>query len=271
MNRLLAVLPEPHTPTQAVSLGPVLPRILKGNINVANIPLAKNSSKPMPVDRPLVQSAFDELYSGDDTLSQAYREGQAARKQLLIDLQDEMKVADNGAPSPKGFSQDAVQLAKLLTQDPNIQLVFLDLGGWDTHVNQGASSGQLANHLKPLGEGLANFVQGLGPVYQDTVVIVISEFGRTVHENGNGGTDHGHGNVLWVMGGEIKGGKVYGEWPGLAQGNLYEGRDLEVTTDFRHAIVTVLQNHMGLGSAQFQTIFPGMPEFHYDSTGLTKI
>ncbi len=260
MNRLLSVLPGPHTPTQAVSFGPVLPQIFRGKVSVANIMLGKNSANPMAVDRPAVNRAFDQLYNGDDALSKAYREGRTARTQLLTDLKEEMKMADNGAPSPAGFPDNTERLAKLIAQDPSIQLAFLDLGGWDTHVNQGASKGQLANHLLPLGQGLSNLVKGLGNTYQDTIILVMSEFGRTVHENGNGGTDHGHGNVLWIFGGNIQGGKIYGEWPGLATSDLYEGRDLAITTDFRSAIGLVLRDHFDLDDSQLSQIFPNIPE-----------
>src|SRR5260370_7245566 len=106
------------------------------------------------------------------------------------------------------------------------------LGGWDTHVSEGAANGQLAGHLKPLGEGLASLAKQLGPSYQDTVILVISEFGRTMHENGNGGTDHGHGNVMWGMGGPVKGKKFYGKWPGLSTANLSHHPDPPLPTTF---------------------------------------
>ncbi len=133
------------------------------------------------------------------------------------------------------------------------------LGGWDTHVNQGNANGQLANHLRLLGEGLTGLVKSLGPSYQDTVILVISEFGRTMHENGNGGTDRGHGNVMWVMGGPVRGGKIYGKWPGLSTANLYQERDLAVTTDFREPIATVLRAHMQMTDAQIDRVFPRRP------------
>ena len=118
----------------------------------------------------------------------------------------------------------SAQLAHLLGHDPRIRLTFASLGGWDTHVNQGNHKGQLANHLRPLGDGLAALASGLGRDWPDTVVVVLSEFGRTVHENGDGGTDHGHGNVIWVMGGNIRGGRIYGDWPGLAPAERSEER-----------------------------------------------
>src|SRR5580700_2528907 len=161
-----------------------------------------------------------------------------------------MTEANAGAPSPQGFSDDTDRLARLIGRDPTIRVAFMALGGWDTHVNEGAANGQLAGHLKPLSDGLASLAKSLGPNYQETVILVISEFGRTMHENGNGGTDHGHGNVMWVMGGPIRGGRVYGRWPGLASGNLYQERDLAVTTDFREPIHDVLATHLGLTATQ---------------------
>jgi uncharacterized protein (DUF1501 family) len=260
MNRLLSVLPGAHAPTQALSLGAVLPRIFQGKMSVANIALGKNATHAMPIDRPMVEKAFDELYKGDDPLSQAYIQGEKARKQLMSDLQQHMMMADNGAPSPSGFKDSSMRLAQLINDDPNIQLVFLDLGGWDTHVNQGSIKGQLANHLTELGGGLAALVQGLGGLYKDTIILVMSEFGRTMHENGDGGTDHGHGNAMWVMGGSAKGGLIQGQWPGLNDEDLYEQRDLAVTTDFRTVIGTVLQQHMGLNNDQLNIVFPNIPQ-----------
>lgn len=259
MNRLLAVLPGPQQPTRAVSLGSTLPRILRGSMAVANLPTGRAAERPMPLDRQVVSNAFNRLYNGNDVLSRAYHEGELAHQQLLADLQQDMRTADNGAPTPIGFTNDTERLGALMAGSSGVQLAFLALGGWDTHVNQGAAQGQLANHLKPLSEGLAALATGLGPTYQDTVILVISEFGRTVRENGNAGTDHGHGNVMWVMGGAVQGGKVYGEWPGLAEENLYQGRDLAVTTDFRSAIGTVLAHHLRLDDRQLSGVFPEMP------------
>ena len=171
-------------------------------------------------------------------------------------------MADNGAPPPNGFASDASQLARLIARDPGIRLAFVGLGGWDTHVNQGAAHGQLAGHLLPLADGLAGFAKDLGPAWNDTVVVVLSEFGRTVHENGNGGTDHGHGNVMWLMGGGVRGGRVYGQWPGLSNSDLYQGRDLAVTTDFREPLALIVREHMGLNDSQLRRVFPGSPAIH---------
>jgi uncharacterized protein (DUF1501 family) len=258
MNRLLGQLPAPHAATEAIAVGPTLPRIMTGKFTVANVTLGAGAGKPLPIDRPEVSQAFARLYGGTDSMSQAFQAGQEARHQVMADMVDpEQQAADNGAPPPNGFPGDAVRLAKMMRQDPSVRLAFLALGGWDTHVNQGNAQGQLAGRLKPLGEGLANLAAGLGPIYKDTVVVVISEFGRTVRENGNGGTDHGHGNVMWVMGGGIAGGRVYGEWPTLASSALYQNRDLAITTDFRAVLEPILTRHMMMDDAALAAVLPG--------------
>jgi uncharacterized protein (DUF1501 family) len=259
MNRVLAALPGARTSTDALSVGPTLPFILKGPIAVANLPLGPRAAQPMAIDQPQVASAFDKLYAGSGRQGEAYRQGREARAELIANMSSEEQMADNGAPPANALPAVADRLAGLMTRDRHIRLAFASLGGWDTHVNQGAESGQLANRLKPLGEGLAAFAKALGPDWDDTVVVVISEFGRTVHENGNHGTDHGHGNVIWLLGGKVNGGKVYGEWPGLAEGRLYEGRDLAVTTDYRHVLTAVLERHLRLSDTTMAKIFPAMP------------
>jgi uncharacterized protein (DUF1501 family) len=124
-------------------------------------------------------------------------------------------------------------------------------------VNQGGARGQLANRLQPLGQGLAELATRLGPAFEDTTILVISEFGRTVRQNGTGGTDHGHGNVMWALGGNIAGGKVHGRWPGIDASSLYEGRDLAVTTDFRQVLAGVCTYNLGLSDKQLARVFPG--------------
>jgi uncharacterized protein (DUF1501 family) len=265
MNRLLSVM-SANSPVQALNGGSTTPRILSGKMAVASFGLGKNASRPIAIDRPQIATAFDRLYSDSDQLGQVYRESRAARQTLLADLDAEMKAANNGAPLTDGFPGDATQLGRLMARDSSIQLAFLALGGWDTHINQGSSQGQLAGRLRPLGQGLANLVQGLGDVYSESAIVVISEFGRTVRENGNGGTDHGHGNVMWVLGGKIKGGKVYGEWPGLDESQLYQKRDLAVTTDFRDVIATLLQSHLGLSQEKIDRVFPS-----YQSNRITGL
>jgi uncharacterized protein (DUF1501 family) len=259
MNRLLLALPGPRGATDALSIGPTVPRILAGKASVATVPLGPGGARSMPIDRSEVGKAFDRLYSGDDELARSYREGRVARAQLVDALSKERLAADNGAPPPAGFPGQAARLASLVRHQPSIRLVAIGLGGWDTHINQGNQTGQLADRLRPLGEGLAALARGCGEAWRDTIVLVLSEFGRTFRENGNRGTDHGHGNVIWVLGGAILGGRVYGDWPGLAPAQLYERRDLAVTTDFRSVLAVILERHLRLEDRQLDAVLPGAP------------
>ena len=162
----------------------------------------------------------------------------------------------NGAEYPRTpFGQALLQIAQLSKADVGLEVAFADLGGWDTHVNQGGAQGQLAARLNDFSRSIAALVTDLGERMSDTVVLTMSEFGRAVRENGNRGTDHGHGNAMMVIGGGVRGGKVYGRWPGLATDRRYEGRDLAVTTDFRDVFGEVVVRHLGLGNAQ--PVFPG--------------
>jgi uncharacterized protein (DUF1501 family) len=266
MNRLLGLMPAPPAlaaaSTRAVSIGAVLPRIYAGPHNVANIAAGRAATRPAALDKARVAQAFDALYQGDDALSRAYQEAQQARRDVMASIgpamnDAEMQAANNGAPLPDGFPADAARLGTLMRKDPRVQLAFMALGGWDTHANQGAATGQLANRLKPLGEGLATLARELGPELDRTVVLVMSEFGRTVRQNGNGGTDHGHGNVMWLLGGRVAGGQVLGHWPGLDDSALHEGRDLAVTTDFRQVLASVAERHLRLPDARLAQLFPG--------------
>jgi uncharacterized protein (DUF1501 family) len=271
MNRLLAALPGARGPTDALAVGPILPFILKGRLAAANLPLGAKAAQKMAIDRPEVASAFDKLYAGNDAQSVAYREGRAARTQLTADMgDDEQRMADAGAPPANSYPAIAGRLARLIGQDRRIRLAFTALGGWDTHVNQGNHKGQLANRLKPLGDGLATFAHDLGQDWNDTIVVVISEFGRTAKENGNAGTDHGHGNAIWVAGGKVRGGKIYGEWPGLAPTQLHENRDLAITTDYRTALATVIGQHLRIGDGPLAQIFPGAPSARATLAGLVE-
>jgi len=279
LNRVLGSLPtkpgDTVAPTRAVSIGAVLPRIYAGPNPVANIVNGNNATKSTLLDRPAIGNAFDKLYNKDDKLSGAYQASRAAHAEVMDSLDGHsmdstMQAANNGAPLPNGFPDDAARLATLMRNDPHVQLAFMALGGWDTHANQGSAKGQLANRLYPLGQGLAALATRLGPVLDDTVIVVMSEFGRTVRENGNGGTDHGHGNVMWLLGGPVAGGKVHGRWPGLAPGSLYEGRDLAVTTDFRQVLTEVVQQHLLMPQVRLQAIFPHYPGDTRNALGVVR-
>ncbi|CAN5363323.1 DUF1501 domain-containing protein [soil metagenome] len=267
MNRLLTVLPGSTSPTRAMSIGPVMPRILSGSASAGNLASGPAGIRPTVLDQAQVGSAFDRLYQDNSAMSRAYREGKDAHKAVMAaaagdDMQSAMtqQAADAGAPLPNGFPDDAARLAQLMRKDPEMQIVFMALGGWDTHANQGAAQGQLANRLNPLGLGLATLARRLGPIFDDTAIVVLSEFGRTASQNGNGGTDHGHGNAIWLLGGGVAGGKVHGEWRGLASAQLHEGRDLPVTTDFRSVLAQVAERHLRLSDPQLARLFPLMPE-----------
>ncbi len=253
MNRLLPFLSE-ASPTRAVNVGNTLPLILTGSESVASIAVQGSASRPLPIDRPAIQQAFDQLYTDSSPTAIAYKEGRAARDVLRQAFSEESMEASRGAPTPGSFSAIAQRVAQLMTGDAATQVAFMELGEWDTHI---AERGVLNRHLAFLGEGLADLAIALGPVYENTAVVVMSEFGRTAAENGNGGTDHGHGNVLWLMGGGIQGGQFYGQWPGLEDEALHEKRDLAVTTDFRDVLTAVLQQQFELDQRALAQIFPG--------------
>ena len=258
MNRMLGTLPGPVTPTRAVSIGPLMPRILSGSVAASNIASGSAGARPTLLDRPKIGGAFDQLYAGNDKYSKIYQQAQETHREVMSSMDQEMQAANGGAPLPNGFPDDAERLAQLMRNDPNVQFAFMALGGWDTHANQGSVKGQLANRLSPLGQGLDNLAQHLGPVFDQTVIVVMSEFGRTVKQNGNYGTDHGHGNVMWLLGGGVNGGKVYADWQGLDQGHLYEGRDVPASTDFRWVLARVAEQHLRLSDVRLQHIFPGL-------------
>ncbi len=256
LNRLLTVLPKGKI-TQAVSIGEQTPLILAGSKQVTNLPSGRNATRRQPIDNVPIQNAFDQLYTGNDAVAKAYQKGRQARIALLAEFKSEMMEASRGAASAANAPNDLSRLAKLMVGNAQTQVASISFGGWDTHVNQGSSEGQLANRLQSLGDGIQKLTEALGPTFKDTTIVVMSEFGRTAKENGNRGTDHGHGNVMWILGGNIKGKQIYGDWPGLEAAQLNEGRDLAITTDFRDAIAPILTKHMGLNSQQLAQVFPG--------------
>ena len=162
----------------------------------------------------------------------------------------------NGADYPRSpFGQRLRQIAQLIRCDVGLEVAFADVGGWDTHVNQGAATGQLAGRLDDFARSIAALVTDLGDRMADTTILTMSEFGRTARQNGNGGTDHGHASALFVIGGGVRGGKVHGRWPGLEPEQLHEGRDLALTTDFRAVFSEIAAKH--LGATRLDALFPG--------------
>ena len=203
------------------------------------------------VDQAVAQLKAVQLPSAD--LMAAYREDRIkkAKKQA-------------GAIYPPGkLGQSLQQIARLIKENVGLELAFTDVGGWDTHVNQGGADGNLANHLRDLGKALAAFYTDLGDRAGDVVLLTMSEFGRTAHQNGNAGTDHGHGTCFLAMGGPVNGGKVLGQWPGLAPEQLYQHRDLAVTTDFRDVFAEVANRHLGVQNlpAVFPNFAPSADRF----------
>jgi uncharacterized protein (DUF1501 family) len=259
LNRALPPQSGPKSPVRAVSLGSALPRTLRGR----NDALAISSVADFQVRDPGGAQTFESMYAGtlDKMLSGTGRETFDAVK-MIQSIQKQAYVPANGARySRSRFGQSMQQIARLIKSDAGLEVAFTDVGGWDTHVNEAGlkpSLGQLANLLTDFGNTLAAFYQDMGDRMDDIVVVTMSEFGRTAKENGNRGTDHGHANQMLVMGGGVHGGKVYGDWPGLEQEQLYEGRDLNLTTDFRDVLGELVARH--LGNRSLDSVFPGYRE-----------
>ena len=251
LNRALPALGDAHkSPVRAVSLGPSLSRAVRGH----NDAVAINNLNEFKVHEADGAATFESMYAStlDTMLNGTGRETFDAVK-LMQSIQAQPYAPANGAKYPGGrLGQSLMQIARLIKADVGLEVAFTDVGGWDTHVNE---VGQLANLLGNFGQALAAFYQDLGDRIEDVAVVTMSEFGRTAKENGNRGTDHGHANVMFAFGGAIRGGKVYGEWPGLAPEQLYENRDLALTTDFRDVLGELVVKHLGNG--QLAGVFPG--------------
>jgi uncharacterized protein (DUF1501 family) len=260
LNRALEVAPEENaSPFRAVAMGANLPRMLHGSASAIALPDLKQF-KVMPQTAGMgaaVEGGFEAMYA--QTVDHALH-GTGTETFEAIDMLrkvDPTKYApENGAQYPTSrLGQNLQQIGQLLKANIGVEVLFVDCGGWDNHVNEGGVQGQLSNLLKDLGQGLGAFHQDMGDRMQDVVVVTMSEFGRTAKESGNRGTDHGHANCMFVMGGNVKGGRVSGNWPGLADHQLNEGRDLALTTDFRSVLSEVLVKHVGV--TDLKAVFPG--------------
>lgn len=247
LNRLAATLNADRA--SAIAFTDQLPLILQGQLQVPNSAL-RNLARPAVDARQAAMIAA--MYDGT-ALAQPVRDGFAVRADVMKEMIGEMNAANRKAITAKGFELEARRIARLMKEKYNIG--FVDVGGWDTHVGQGNRSGYLANRLEELGRGLAGFAQEMGPDWRNTVVVVLSEFGRTFRENGNRGTDHGHGSVYWVLGGGIHGGKVHGEQLRLAQNTLFQNRDYPVLNEYRALFGGLLARMYGLNAGQVQHIF----------------
>jgi uncharacterized protein (DUF1501 family) len=256
VSRSLSLLdPLTPTPLSAIALSNALPLSLRGPAPALVIPRLKTFGlRGGASRRRQLERGFRALYaSADDPVTLAGKEALDLLSRIESRLEPDYRPA-NGAEYPK-TGEAFSDLARLIKADLGVQFAWIDLGGWDTHFNQGGAEGQLANKLEQLGNSLAALRRDLGRRMGDVVVVTLSEFGRTIAQNGTRGTDHGHGTALLLFGGKVKGGRVFGTWPGLEPDRRFEGRDLAVTTDFRDVLAEVLVRHAGLkdvGSA-----FPG--------------
>ena len=260
LNRCLHGLPKPVASSnfRAVALGSSVPRILSGSepaialTNIGDFGVGGKNAKATPI-----ANTFESMYDESvDTVLHGTGESTFDAVKALKSADPAKYQPATGADYPKGHLGDGLrQLAQLIKANLGVQVAFADIGGWDHHVNEGAIEGQLANVLREFSQSIAAFWTDLGNLGEDTVVVTMSEFGRTARENGDRGTDHGHANVIFVLGGPVKGGKVYGRWPGLDQSQLYEARDLALTTDFRQVIGEAVARH--LGNKDLAAVFPG--------------
>ena len=264
LNRALLVGPAPNGPGgkpsafRAVALGTQVPRTLQGKVPaIAVSNLADFSVGGKGPQTSAISNAFEAMYdqSSDAVLHGTGQETFEAVK--MLKAADPAKyVPAAGAVYPNSpFGNSLKQIAQLLKAKLGVEAAFSDIGGWDTHQNQGAATGQLANRLTEFANGIAAFWKDMGAEAETITLVTMSEFGRTARQNGTGGTDHGHANVMFVLGGSVRGGKVYGKWPGLGDGQLNEGRDLTVTTDFRRVLGEAA--YKTLGAKNLATVFPG--------------
>lgn len=246
------------TAFRAVALGSQVPRTLEGKIPAVAISNVRDFSVggQNPAATPIATS-YEAMYadSVDTVLHGTGTETFEAVK--MLKAADPAKYTPApGANYPNGpFGNSLKQVAQLLKANLGVEAAFADIGGWDTHQNQGNANGQLANRLKEFSEGIAAFWTDMGNQANEIVLVSMSEFGRTVHQNGTGGTDHGHANVMFVLGGGVQGGRVYGKWPGMRQDQLYEGRDLAITTDFRQVLGEAA--YKTVGARNLDIVFPG--------------
>jgi uncharacterized protein (DUF1501 family) len=246
------------SPFRAIALSPDVPRTLAGKIpalalsNVQDFAVGGRSPKPAPI-----ATAFEAMYdeSSDSLLHSAGDTSFEAIKMLrATDPAHYTPSADANYPNSP-FAKNMKQIAQLLKANLGVEAAFTDVTGWDTHQNQGGTEGQLANRLRDFSDSIAAFWRDMGPDAENITLVSMSEFGRTARQNGTGGTDHGHANAMFILGGNVKGGKVYGKWPGIADEQLNEGRDLTITTDYRQVLGEVVSKT--IGAQNLEVTFPG--------------
>ena len=248
LNRALGPVDQGVSPLRAIAIGAQLPRTLRGSRRA----VAVNNLQQFETQNKDVASILETMYAttADPRLMASGKETFDAAK-MIESINRNPYPPANGAQYAGGFGNALQQVARLIKADVGVEAAFAEIGGWDHHVNE---SPQLTNLLREFGASLAAFARDMGDRMEDIVLVTMSEFGRTAREDGSGGTDHGHGNVMMALGGPVRGGKVYGRWPGLEPEQLYEQRDLAVTTDFRDVLGEFVSRHLGRSSDQ---VFPG--------------
>src|SRR5687768_7030497 len=243
-----------QSPFQAVAMGDQTPRILEApapavamtTIDASTVRAGGTSAEQ--VEALYRTGSSDVVHASGSEMFDAVK--------MLRSANPQRYQPEHGALYPRSqFGQRLREIAQLIKANVGMEIAFADVGGWDTHVNQGGATGQLANRLGDFAQSIAALVTDLGDRMENAVILTMSEFGRMARENGTGGTDHGHAGAMFAIGGAIKGGKVHGKWPGLAREQLYEGRDLALTTDFRAVFGEIASKH--LGAARLDTVFPG--------------
>jgi uncharacterized protein (DUF1501 family) len=248
---------ESASPFRAVALAPQLPRSLQGTSPALAINAINQFGIRAGRDTDAMSATFESEYAAAaDALLHPAGKGAFEAVKMLKQTNPASYSPANGAEYPRsGFGDAMRQIAQLVKSDLGLEVAFTELGNWDHHINEGSTTGQIANRLDDFANGIAAFARDMGDGLADVVLVTMSEFGRAVQENGNRGTDHGHGNAMLILGGPVKGGKVYGKWPGLRKEQRWEGRDLAITTDFRDVFAEVVTGH--LGARDISKIFPG--------------
>lgn len=248
LNRLASTV----AGAQPIAFTVQVPIVLRGVREIPNIAL-RAVSKPAIDER---QTAIIASMYEKTSLESAVNQGFDVRADIMAEMAEEMKIANRGAITARNFEIEARRTAKLMKERFNVG--FIDVGGWDTHVGEGGATGYLAGRLQELGRALVAFSEELGTRWQDTVVVVVSEFGRTFRENGNRGTDHGHGTVYWVLGGGVRGGNVLGEQVRVEKATLFQNRDYPVLNEYRALLGGLFARMYGLNDAQLASVFPGV-------------
>jgi uncharacterized protein (DUF1501 family) len=246
LNRLASVLSD----NQAIAFSDQLPLSFRGARTIPNIGLG-GMGKSSVDDR---QSQLIQAMYKNTQLGNSVDQGFQVRNEVYQTISQEMQAANRNAVSPKGFELSGQRIGQLMRDKFN--LGFVDVGGWDTHVNQGGANGYLAGRLGELGRGLAAFSAEMQPVWNDTIVVVASEFGRTFRENGDKGTDHGHGSAYWVMGGGIRGGRLLGDEVKVEQATLFQNRDFPVLNEYRSVLGGLFKRCYGFSNTQIAEVFP---------------